>query len=1196
MNNRKKHIAFISYSHKNEAITYDLHKFLYLFHLPRAYRKQHPHLPVKKYNIYIDKSHLSPGTIWTKLKEGLNNSEHLIVICSKESRKYNEDGENWVNKEIDEFVASHEGAADLVYPILLEAEAGDEAIPQSLIDHNLLNNAIELNKEEPRISYCHLLEKILGIQDGLMWEKTKQRLRIKNAILKAAWTAVALFVAIPCLLVSYLAYCGVEIKSGSQLISQNIWPNDYKARFKQIALNNDLHTLELLLRSQHADINEELLISTIQEAYQYNLKEITLRLKKALKERAAIKLEQQSILPQSYPEAIHKAIADNNADLLSELLYAADSSVVTQDDVLVLHTIPEENTELIKHLSFHAALQLLSENIYPGNYRDAIITASLEGDIHKLRLLLQAGVSANSIDEVGESVLSYAARNGHVSCVKELIAARADLNYINMVSNTPAIFYAVYNEHLDCIKLMLPHTDTNALQRQLGGELTRGNLLQAFAIQNNKPKALQTLLNCGLKADGKQEVYLNGYKLGDLSLLTLAITAKSAECVKLLLNNGAKTHDANQAPETLPIYVAATSNLPEITQALIDAGADIRIKDHNHRSLLHIIAPNKATETIKILCKAGADVNEAIAINGETPLMTAAAFNQIENLHALIECGATLEAKDSNGCTALAIAAAWDNTYDTITALCKAKADINTTDLSGKTPLMMAAYFNKVENMRALITAGADVNRRDNNGDTALSISIMHKNAEAVKLLCQAGANATDTINGISMLERAVCTNSVEIAETLIKYGAHQEIKNSTKALFMAISNQSSSITELIIKSGGEINRPTQDGPPPLIAAIILSQPQIVRMLIEAGADVNIKDSSGSSALMCASLRSQTEIINMLMEAGADLNIQDKKGRTALYSAVLLNQLQTAQQLLACGKNNETTLNQALSIAAKKGYEKHVELLLDAGASPNYIDAEGYSILTYSVINQHEDIIPLLIKKGADPTLQKEKGKNALYTAVMKGNINITEQLLLLGADKLFQTPSAFTIGFASIAKGYTEILEILLKYGLSPNTISESGTSLLMGAVHTDNASTIRLLIEAGADLNYERPGDKVSALYMAVHNGKENALKELLQHPIEQRIKDECVLAAVINKAPEMVTPLLAAGANPNTANADGVTPLVASIFENMPLTAQELIKAGADINILYQGKTLKEIAEKKQFTECVRLLTEVEKIKQH
>ena len=30
--------------------------------------------------------------------------------------------------------------------------------------------------------------------------------------------------------------------------------------------------------------------------------------------------------------------------------------------------------------------------------------------------------------------------------------------------------------------------------------------------------------------------------------------------------------------------------------------------------------------------------------------------------------------------------------------------------------------------------------------------------------------------------------------------------------------------------------------------------------------------------------------------------------------------------------------------------------------------------------------------------------------------------------------------------------------------------------------------------------------------------------------------------------------------------------------------------------QGKTLKEIAEKKQFTECVRLLTEVEKIKQH
>jgi ankyrin repeat protein len=58
---------------------------------------------------------------------------------------------------------------------------------------------------------------------------------------------------------------------------------------------------------------------------------------------------------------------------------------------------------------------------------------------------------------------------------------------------------------------------------------------------------------------------------------------------------------------------------------------------------------------------------------------------------------------------------------DVITLLVKNGADINARDTNGDTPLLLAAFYQKLSNTKLLIKAGADVNLQDKKGDTALT-------------------------------------------------------------------------------------------------------------------------------------------------------------------------------------------------------------------------------------------------------------------------------------------------------------------------------------------------------------------------------------------------------------------------------------------------------------------------------------------
>lgn len=70
-----------------------------------------------------------------------------------------------------------------------------------------------------------------------------------------------------------------------------------------------------------------------------------------------------------------------------------------------------------------------------------LLEASAEGDIEKVKLLLDQGIDVNSANAQGWTALTNAAYNQHLELVKFLVEHGADVNHAN-VNGTTVLMYA----------------------------------------------------------------------------------------------------------------------------------------------------------------------------------------------------------------------------------------------------------------------------------------------------------------------------------------------------------------------------------------------------------------------------------------------------------------------------------------------------------------------------------------------------------------------------------------------------------------------------------------------------------------------------------------------------------------------------------------------------------------------------------
>ncbi len=238
-----------------------------------------------------------------------------------------------------------------------------------------------------------------------------------------------------------------------------------------------------------------------------------------------------------------------------------------------------------------------------------------------------------------------------------------------------------------------------------------------------------------------------------------------------------------------------------------------------------------------------------------------------------------------------------------VEAALNAGANINYADSNGWTALMMAALYGHIDIVRLLIDAGAHVNCANNYGNSALIYAAGEGYTEIVRLLIEHGA----TIPTKEELQR--------FALQLHARQALSAVFEGNELAYAAARGDTKHVVELLS---------TLPQAEPLLAQLrkLLASYAILPPMIPPQININHQDSHGMTALHWAAAQGHNNIVKLLLDFGANVNLQNAEGNTPLHLAARNGNLSVVKLLLARGAN-ATVVNRQGQTALALAYRYH---------------------------------------------------------------------------------------------------------------------------------------------------------------------------------------------------------------------------------------------------------------------------------
>jgi ankyrin repeat protein len=250
----------------------------------------------------------------------------------------------------------------------------------------------------------------------------------------------------------------------------------------------------------------------------------------------------------------------------------------------------------------------------------------------------------------------------------------------------------------------------------------------------------------------------------------------------------------------------------------------------------------------------------------------------------------------------------------------------------------------------------------------------------------------------------------------------------------------------------------------------------IVDMLLRHGANPNVLRSLSLAytvtALCAASTHGHHGIVISLLAHGADpdLDSDDPFRDRPLYAAsehghidIVASLLQAGAEVNHYGSHRGT----AIRVAAEKGFERIVELLLRAGSGVD--EADEIHLLTplmAALDAGHTRIAKRLIESEAVVTTADGHGVTALERAAEDGHIDLLELMLKVGFGVGWQDAKCSAL-LAAIRYGHLDGVRILMQHGASVHASREPTFTPLCAACLYGREEIADLLIKTGARVN---------------------------------------------------------------------------------------------------------------------------------
>jgi uncharacterized protein len=441
-----------------------------------------------------------------------------------------------------------------------------------------------------------------------------------------------------------------------------------------------------------------------------------------------------------------------------------------------------------------------------------LIEAVRAQDAARVRALLAERVNVNATQGDGATALHWAVHLDDVSLVDTLIRAGARADVADDTGATP-LYLACTNRNADAVSRLL--------------------------VAGANPNA--ALLS------------------GETVLMTCA-RAGNAVAVRALLARGALVSTSESAHNQTALMWAAAQSHPQVVQALIEHGADVRARSREYMQ----------TVTSEVTQRAGREtLNYTVPRGGMTALLFAARSGDAESARLLVAAG----------------------------------ADVNDALPDGASALIVAAHSGHRQAAMALLEKGANPNA-DRVGYTALHAAVLRSDVELVKALLARGADPNATITKGTPVRRN--SQDFELPKTLL----------GATPYALAAKFLEPEIMQALAAGGADPRRPLHDGATPLMAAagmgivapaqdekrgtdrrglaildggVVEPESRVLETVMTAlnlGSDLEAVNPSGETALHIASAQGYETVVRALAERGANLNARNLRGQTPLGALV----------------------------------------------------------------------------------------------------------------------------------------------------------------------------------------------------------------------------------------------------------------------------------------------------------------------
>ena len=283
----------------------------------------------------------------------------------------------------------------------------------------------------------------------------------------------------------------------------------------------------------------------------------------------------------------------------------------------------------------------------------------------------------------------------------------------------------------------------------------------------------------------------------------------------------------------------------------------------------------------------------------------------------------------------------------------------------------------------------------------------------------------------------------------------------------------------------------------------------------------------------------------------------------AAATAVLLTLAVTAPQAAGPAVPRDTRLVDA----AKAGNSTAAISLLTKKIDVNAAEPDGTTALHWAVRNDDTKLVDQLIRAGANAKAQNRYGVTPIALACENGSALVVERLLKAGVSANTTGPLGETALHLCARTGRPEAVRVLLTNGARVDTIENwRGQTPLMWAAAEGNVDAMKMLIEAGADVNArstiiawerqrtEEPRDKwlppggLTPLLFAAREGKVPSAKVLLDAGADINIVDPdrhtSLILALTNGQLDVAALLIERGADVNMEDKVGQTALYAAV----------------------------------------------------